>query len=332
MRASSVCIAISLSLLGCAAVEKAPINAASLVVQGVKFYFSLATPKEIPVIASGSGDTRQKAIDNALLAAVREAIGVFVVSEVTVINDKVISDIAANYSSGVVKEYKVIDCTKAHVIECKVSAKVSAFAFRNNLAASSTVTKVDGENLYGQYLTSRNTIEQRYKLTEYFLSKARTNGLRVNLTKFEIQPSTNNNVPVFIEYEVQFDKEYFRSLVSFLKVLEEDTGGGYENKLMSRRRDPSSIDPHTYFIQWATTGLFDNRVWIHTYDRSFHDMIKRYEFDDISIKIRELNICERVTHIGLFAINWHGMKRTKLIEIEPDKLKNLRQITLELGC
>jgi len=332
LRAVIVCIAIAASLLGCAAVEKAPINAASLIVQGVRFYFSHATPDEIPVVTRGTGATREKAIENALLSAVQEAIGVFVVSEVTVASDRVVSDIAANYSSGVVKEYKVIECKQSQFIECQINAKVSAFMFQRNLLSSASVTKIDGENLYAQYLTSRVAIQQRYRLTEYFLSKVRTEGLRVKLNRFEIQPSSKSKVPVFIEYEIQFDKDYFRSLVKFLKILESDTGGGNENKLTGRHRGSPNIDPHTYYIQWAATGLLENRVWIHTYDRAFHDMIKHYEFSDITLKFRELDICEKVTHIGIFSINWYGLKRTALIEIEPHKLKNLQQLSLELGC
>ena len=112
-------------LLGCQSIQSNPINSVSLVVQGVRLYFSLIVPKEISVTANGSGETREKAIDSALIRSVQEAVGVLMVSETSVESDRVLNDIAIQYSPGIVNEYKVVDCKKTDVYNCQITAKVS---------------------------------------------------------------------------------------------------------------------------------------------------------------------------------------------------------------
>ena len=88
--------------------------------QGVRLYFSTIVPKEISVTAIGSGSTKEKAIDSALIRSVQEAVGVLVVSETSVQSDKVLNDIAIQYASGVVNEYKVVECSKTDVFNCRI--------------------------------------------------------------------------------------------------------------------------------------------------------------------------------------------------------------------
>lgn len=322
-RLSSILFFVCL-LPACATVEKAPLSTASILIQGIRFYFSNVVPSEIPVQSIGTGETREKAIESALLAAVSEAIGVLVVSDVTVENNRLLRDIAATYSSGIVKSYKVKNCTGKDRVECEISAIVSPFAFREKLLASKSVTNIDGENLYGQYITSRNAIIQRYRITEYFFSKIHTQGLALRLNRFEVRPSTSHKIPIYIEYDIRFDPQFKRTLIELLEKLQRDTGGGQE--------PPPGVDPATVYIQWGPTGLFENRVWINTFDRGFSRMMRTYESREISIKLKELEICERVSHSGIFTIDWYQLRRSGVIEVDPERLRGVRQLSLEAGC
>ncbi len=331
IRAISIA-ALCFTLSACAAVEKAPLSAASLVLQGVKFYFGNSIPSEIPVESSGTGETREKAIQNALIAAVQEAIGVLIVSDVTVESNRIVRDIAATYSSGVVKSYKVKNCASTDRIQCDISAVVSPFAFRQTLLASGSVTKVDGESLYGQYVTSKNAILQRYRLTEYFFSRIRTQGLQLRLVRFEVQPSTSNKVPIYLEYDIRFDPQFKQAIIELLEKLQQDTNGGFNKWSGQWRELPPGVDPMTVYIQWGPTGLKDNRVWIHTFDRGFSRMMHHYQVQEISTRIKELEICDRVSHDGIFTIDWYKLRRSGVIEVDPERLRGVRQLSLEVGC
>ena len=327
-----VFVIASILLSCCATVQTASVSPVSLVLQGVRFYFSSTIPAEIPVEAVGTGPTREKAVDNALIAAVQQAIGVLVVSDVTVESNKVVRDIAINYASGVVKEYSVKQCTDTARIQCTINAKVSPFAFQQKLLASASVTKIDGENLYGQYLTSRNAIIQRYRVTEYFFSRIRTQGIQAKLIRFEVQPTISGKVPIYFEYSIRFNPEYKRLLIEFLEKLQEDTGAKPNIWTGKQPETARGVSPHTVYIQWGPTGIFQNRVWVHTYERAFAVMMQNYQFQEIPIKIKELGICERVSHSGIFTIDWYELTRRGTIEIDPEKLKGVKQLTLEAGC
>ena len=82
----------------------------SLAIHGVRFSFSDLVPKEMTVDATGYGKTQEEAVNNALVIAVQKGIGVLVVSDTTVDGDKVIRDLAATYSSGIVNSYEIIKC------------------------------------------------------------------------------------------------------------------------------------------------------------------------------------------------------------------------------
>jgi hypothetical protein len=327
-----VCAISTILLSSCATVQTAPVSPVSLVLQGVRFYFSSTIPAEIPVEAVGTGSTREKAIDNALIAAVQQAIGVLVVSDVTVESNKVVRDIAINYASGVVKEYSVKQCTDTTRIQCTIKAKVSPFAFQQKLLASASVTKIDGENLYGQYLTSRNAIIQRYRVTEYFFSRIRTQGIQAKLIRFEVQPTISGKVPIYIEYSIRMNPSYKKTLIELLEKLQEDTGAKPNIWTGERQDTARGVSPHTVYIQWGPTGFLQNRVWVHTYDRSFAVMMQNYQYQEISIKINELGICDKVSHDDIFKIDWYGLTRRGTIEIDPEKLKGVKQVTLEAGC
>ncbi len=331
IRAISIAV-LCFTLSACAAVEKAPLSAASLVLQGVKFYFGNSIPSEIPVDSSGTGETREKAIQNALIAAVQEAIGVLIVSDVTVESNRIVRDIAATYSSGVVKSYKVKNCTSTDRIRCDISAVVSPFAFRQTLLASGSVTKVDGESLYGQYVTSKNAILQRYRLTEYFFSRIRTQGLQLRLVRFEVQPSTKNKVPIYIEYDIRFDPQFKRTIIELLEKLQQDTNGGVNKWTGEWRELPPGVDPMTVYIQWGPTGLKGNRVWVNTFDRDYFQMMRLYQFQEIPVIIKELNLCDAVSHDGIFTIDWYRLRRSGIIEVDPEQLRGVKQLTLGVGC
>jgi hypothetical protein len=209
---------------------------------------------------------------------------------------------------------------------------VSPFAFRQTLLASGSVTKVDGESLYGQYVTSKNAILQRYRLTEYFFSRIRTQGLQLRLVRFEVQPSTKNKVPIYIEYDIRFDPQFKRTIIELLEKLQQDTNGGVNKWTGEWRELPPGVDPMTVYIQWGPTGLKGNRVWVNTFDRDYFQMMRLYQFQEIPVIIKELNLCDAVSHDGIFTIDWYRLRRSGIIEVDPEQLRGVKQLTLGVGC
>jgi len=329
------------ALTGCAAAVKEPIQAASLVVQGIQFVFSGSVPDRIPVSSVGTGETREEAVKNALLSAMQEGLGVLVAAETAVSGNTVTREFVAQYTSAIVQTYKVTDCKDGVRTQCSIDAVVTPWRFYEVLREGSTTTRVDGKSLYAQHLTQQHSLAQRKRLTEYFLSKIRSDGLEATLLEIRVEPSSTDEVLVYLKYRVRYKRDFWQELVSFLKRLERDTGGGPDWN--GRRQEPkSSQDSRTVYIQWGPTGLQENRVFIHTFDNSYYSMFRRYQIGiPVSVSIPELNFCDRV-ELGnshgsgffgdIFQVDWYQFSREHTLRIQPQILERVNQVTLRMGC
>ncbi|MBQ5984955.1 MAG: hypothetical protein IJL56_08275 [Bacteroidales bacterium] len=67
-----------------------------------------AQPKEVSLIVTGEGATKEEATNNALRSAVEQAFGVFVSANTEILNDELIKDEIATISSGNIKSFKEI--------------------------------------------------------------------------------------------------------------------------------------------------------------------------------------------------------------------------------
>ena len=67
-----------------------------------------AQPKEVTLVVTGEGATKEEATNNALRSAVEQAFGVFVSANTDIFNDEIIKDEIATVSSGNIKSYQEI--------------------------------------------------------------------------------------------------------------------------------------------------------------------------------------------------------------------------------
>lgn len=301
------------------------ITPSSFAVQGVQILFSKSVPAQIIVTSKGTGETREKAIENALIAAVQEGIGVLVVSDIAINKDEILKNLAITYASGVVTNYKVIDCIGTIRQTCEISAYVSPWNLQRNLSGSSATIKIDGKNLYGQHITSKNTMIQRRKLVDYYFSQIKKNGLDIKIKSIEMIPSNTNDAVIEIDYLVTWNRGFKSNLIEFLESLERDTGGSFKN-----------YNEHTdAYISWGSTGLLgDNRVYIKPQDQVLLQLIKSYQYAPISVAIEPFNKCDSFNAInGIFMIDFYGgIKRTVRLQSTPEKLKGIDEIQLNAGC
>jgi len=316
--------------------QSSPLNTASLILQGVRFYFSLSVPSEISVESTGTGPTREKAIDNALIAAVQQAIGVLVVSDITVESNKVVRDIAINYASGVVKEYFVKQCIDSVRVQCTINAKVSPTAFQQKLLQSSSVTKVDGENLYAQHLTQKNTIIQRRRLANYYLTQTKKNGFDLRLISVNSIPTTTEDIKLQLVYEISWNNQFKINLINFLRRIEKDTEGGYENyDKSSNKLDFIVIPVHGRMLSFKPA---DDFIYIRYQDYELKAILEFFRTREFAlpVSIKPFNFCYLVIPPdgGIFKIDHHinDRERTHVFQINADKLKNLNEINIEFGC
>jgi hypothetical protein len=294
-----------------------PMNYVSLLFQGIYFTASESLPEEITVTAKGVGNTQESAIQAAIVVAVEKTVGVLIITDQTVSNDKVIRNLVAQYSSAVVNSYEVKKC-EGNPVSCEITAKVSPWKFMRKLEGDSQTIRVNSNDLLAKHQTSRNTLIQRYKITQYYMSQIRQSGLDVVVRSVTVKPSMGESVSLMIDYEVKWNKEFKKEIIRFLEKLEKDTVTNNSN--------------YQVYIQWGPTGLFENRVRVNTFNEEFYRMMMRFIHDPIYVRIDELNMCINVKHENVFTVDWYGVRRQISVDIHPSKLKNLNSLSMGISC
>lgn len=294
-----------------------PFDYVTLIFQGIYFSMSESVPEEITVSSKGVGKTQNEAVEAALNSAVQKAVGVLVLSDQTVKNDQVIRNLVASYSSGVVNSYKIDNCQKDKSVSCTVIAKVSPMKFMRKLQGDSQTLQVNGNDLLTKHQTARNALIQRQKVTEYYFSQIRQSGLDVIIKEVKVLPSDTNLVRIALTYEVKWNADYKKEILRFLQQLEKDTAndGG-----------------HRIYIQWGPTGLFNNRVFINTNNSKMQQTMLKFMHQPTYVRINELNICEDIGHDNVFTIDWYGVRRERIIEVDPAKLSGIQSLSASIGC
>ena len=116
----------------------------------------------IEISTTGSGETKEEAVQNALLSALKQSFGVFISSNTEIINDVLTKDKISELSSGNILEYNIISETEnGDYYNTLVSSKISM-----NTLASYTRNKVDSNEISGDVFVSNFLIKELNKENE----------------------------------------------------------------------------------------------------------------------------------------------------------------------
>ena len=145
---------------------------------------SPASDATTEVVASGVGIDADKALRNALMNAVQQAVGLVVDAETLVKNEDVIKDQILTYSDGYVEHFDKIKDGKRDdgLYEVKIKATVKRRQLVEKLKETKViVTKVEGASLFGEVTTQLEAGKNAAKLLEKALE-----GLPLNLLTVRI--------------------------------------------------------------------------------------------------------------------------------------------------
>jgi hypothetical protein len=315
------------------------LQATSLIINGIRFYFSVITPDQLVVVSTGSGKTEQEATDRALVEAVKQSMGVLIVSEISVSGDTLLSELAGAYSSGVVKSYKKLGCKGEQPVSCRVEAVVTPWAVRNALEAEAAKSKIDGKSLYGDFVTRKAAILQRKKLASYYVGKIRSIGLKPSLSSIEVLPSAGRRAQLMMQYSIKWDLAFRKELISFFKKLAKDSGGDdlCYRAMNSRYFGQSGMTNLDVLVKWGLgrgCRWFADARYIRTFDRGFAMLLRKGITDPISVFIRPFGICDRFSPYNnvLQMAHRQSIRRRLTFEVKPEQLREIDIVTLETGC
>lgn len=294
-----------------------PLDILTLSFTTVRFSITESVPKEMVITTKGYGKTQEEAVNGAIQDAVQKSIGILVISEQTVENDKVIRNLAASYSSGVVNSYNVDTCEKDKIYTCTVTAKVSPWKFMRKLQGDSQTIQVKGDDLFMQHQTAKAVLIQREKMTRYYFSQIRQSGLDAKIKQVSVEPGVGDKASVVVEYEVKWNPEFKKEIIRYLEKLQKDTEGESNGQV---------------YIQWGPTGMFENRVKINTHNPVMQAVMNEYMFMPTYVKIKELGVCDNINQDDVFKVDWYGVNRKIKVLVPENRLKGITSLSITTGC
>jgi hypothetical protein len=289
-----------------------------LIFRGIEFIHTNSVPKEIVITETGIGSTQTEAVENALQLAISKGIGVLIVTDQTVEGDRVVRNLAAAYSSGVVNSYEIRSCKKNTSVVCEVTAKVSPWNFMRKLEGDSQTMQVNGDDLLMKHRTAQATMQQRRKITEYYFSQIRQSGLDAKIRSVQVLPNDGDDVAIRIRYAIKWDETFKEDMIRFLKLLQKDTGGSFQK--------------NDIVIQWAAYNTNSNRAFINTHDSRLRHIIENKMYEPVYINIRELNICDKIDLEGSIFTFETIQEKTYYINSNYLKHNRIRQLSISTHC
>lgn len=116
----------------------------------------------VEINTTGSGETKEEAVQNALLSALKQSFGVFISSNTEIINDVLTKDKISELSSGNILEYNILSETQnGNYYNTLVLSKISM-----NTLASYTKNKVDSNEILGDVFVSNFLVKELNKENE----------------------------------------------------------------------------------------------------------------------------------------------------------------------
>ena len=128
-------------------------------ISALLLHFNLFSQDPVVVVAYGSGETKDLAVNNALRACIEKTIGGFISTNTTVVNDEILSDEMLAISQGNIESYEIMS-EKYVAEEGYYTITVSAF-----IAPQTIVSYLNSQGITASYkgnVAFQNLLAERY--------------------------------------------------------------------------------------------------------------------------------------------------------------------------
>lgn len=184
--------------------------------------------KSLQVRSNGIGVSQKKAIDNAVTAAIQQAVGQYVQAETIVANNEIIKDELLSYSAGYVERYNLIE----HIVDNDGLHQVEILAnVRSNQLLEKlkdlniAVRSIDGSSLAAKSDTQRDMQRQGARLLTEIWEKYPSSAYKIEIDQVDSKASSNSGdmTTLTINGTVQIDSQYIHHQEEVLEQVAIET-------------------------------------------------------------------------------------------------------------
>lgn len=199
---------------------------------------------EVEIVVSGTGITKEAAVNNALRSAIEQSFGAFVSSNTAILNDEIVKDEIVTVSSGTIKKYYILSLIHLpdNLTEVSLQVNVSTAKLTEYAASHGASVEFNGALIGANIEVERfyekneetalyNLMEQVSRMQDIFDYQIAVKDYKHNSVTVELTIYANKNTQLLVE-----------SVVNTLSAL------GTEEKRLANRE---------------SLGLRWNRMWLN---------------------------------------------------------------------
>ena len=228
--------------------------------------------QEVTLVTSGEGMTKAEATAAALRSAIEQSFETFVSANTTILNDDIVKDEVATVTSGNIKSYKELSCTKDHqgVYTVSVSATVSLGKLIEYAKSHGSSAEFAGQTFaMNQKMRALNKKNEQDALNNLIaqLKCLQNDIFNYNIKVLEPKHSKTNNLwGVNVNLTVTPSKNY----TSFLNIIKETLSSLSLNKseILSYEQNNIPVTPLVVIYSGDTYVLRNSR-----------DAVKKFMWD-----------------------------------------------------
>lgn len=242
----------------------------------------------------GEGKTFDEAKKNAFQKAIEQEVGVVLVTNTKIQNNKIAKDEILSHSAGYVQDYKVINTEKindTYFVTMEVYVESSAIAKRVMGLMQDNRYEFDGQKLQ-DVITSHNEKQKSADallnsiLSDYPVSAYYIENPKVTKSDVEVYTDKDGRINFTIYGVVKYNYNYVKSVIEALKQASDERIPGYTENTVQENITIHSMPPNS----WRDTIGFRKAdvFWFNEPARA--EAIKK-QFDvDLYIKLNILDV------------------------------------------
>lgn len=175
-------------------------------------------------------ESRDEAIEKALLDAVRKASGVFISSELQVENEEVLRNRLIQYAAGYIRGFEIVEEKKENAsIYMLINASISRSAILDFYAESNLEESVpiEGEQLYQSIKREVNRREERLSVLPQIFDSFPESAIIPKLVSQQSQYTDDRNLYIDVAWEISWSQTFFEALYQYAVEFSDTRCGMY---------------------------------------------------------------------------------------------------------
>jgi len=208
------------------------------------------SPESGEVWVTGSGRTKQEAMDDGFRKAIEIVSGTVTLSEREIKKDTITKNEVFNYSAGYIKKYNILN-----IVENKSSTTIDMIVWVDSskilnykLNIGKTQENIDGNNLSAQFKSYINERSSATKLVDKVINDYPKRAFEITQGPYNISTDEYRDINIDVTMTVKWSRYYIASLKETLDIVSGNRQADVNIEIFTENPNSMFFDQSTYYI------------------------------------------------------------------------------------